>query len=389
MPDSWHRLHAPPPVVGVVDAHLDDRSLTEPATSADLKHLADCLYCTRRAALANAARDQADPDVADLDAFDEALTARLREKRSTAFTAALPAAVAVVVRAAPARPDVVPAQLWRLSWQATTTLVGVISTDITSAVVAPVTPDVDLADGYTLVVPGTGSGLDGPWAMWLALARPVPLFVFDRYYATLTLPGDGRGVAQVAREVIASYRTGDATHGAPVGATPISEMSVSALTDSLREQLSVFADAVPERQAATITSEELQRALIALSPEQLGQAGLRRGDLLGVVRGTEALNDQQAMALAPVLGFDVEQLLALDADLPDGLIREAHRVEWRAARELWAAEKRIEPVDAPMQLAKSAYDLAARTNNSAAGSRWRALVQYALQDQLTQLSPES
>lgn len=82
-------------------------------------------------------------------------------------------------------PNVSPGQLWRGSWRSEALLLLVLEVKSTHVAASPVTTDVEMADGYTLLVPAAESPLDVSLAIFAGLTLDVRPIALDAYFGQL------------------------------------------------------------------------------------------------------------------------------------------------------------------------------------------------------------
>jgi hypothetical protein len=342
------------------------------------KHWQDCALCQHRVARAGAVSDAFD-DLSDNE-FAAAVAVRLDESRPPASTR-LPQAFAQSLFG-PSKPaDVEPGHIWQLQWQSQACLVAVVSVRGWHAMVAPVTTDVHLAGGDTVVVEGDASPLQVGTAVWLAAAMTVPLAAFAHELGPLTQL-NVETLGHALRQVRQSGTVGaHAPHGIAGQEVQIDTLE---LTDALQAALGWFASAdraltdVLHSPAAALNPADTAGRLRRLSPAELTAAGLTRAELLPVMRGAP-LTEQQAAALAPLLDAEPAALLGYP-NLPEDLLVEASSPRWSAPRRAFYKAKGYADTDGLVALAQSAYTLAARSTGRYEAPDWRSRVAYVLAD---------
>ena len=139
--------------------------------------------------------------------------------------------------------------------------------------------------------------------MWLSAAATVPLAAFARELGTFTQLGAGT-LGQALRAFRQSGEVGDcAPHGVAGQENGVDTLE---LVDAVQASLAWFASAdraltnTLERPLTSGEGLDVVSLLRGLSSDQLGEAGVTKGELLPILRG-EPLTDVQAAALAPVL----------------------------------------------------------------------------------------
>jgi hypothetical protein len=346
-------LVAPP---AAASSHLTDGELFTTNTPDQVKHLADCAWCSHRQSAVDGSAAEADDD------FEQTLRAgQWRDEfKQASRKAVLPDQVRALMAAPASVDDVEPGQVWRLTWRGRHMLVAVIDVADWQVLAAPVTTDVDLADELTLLVQAGQSPLDTDLAVWVRNRTAVPLFVFDRPLGALS-PIRGTSMsAQVAlQQLTRAHLTGCAAPASlPVGRL-LSEDDVDrlAMHDALREESDWFAAAgaglidsdgvlsVPqarpktEQHSAQPLSALLQGAGLSLR-ELAAQTGISMGRLVDLARPDAIAKPEEINAIEQATSGEVmtaspaQQIKAVTA------LTEVSRPAWREGRQRWTQAKR-------------------------------------------------
>lgn len=350
MDNLWEPALVAPPAAP--SSHLTDGELFAPPTQALVKHLTDCAWCRHRLDAARMTAESED------ESFELALQSGnwsddfVQVSRETI----LPDQVRAAMTAPASVGDVVPGQLWRLSWRARHLLVAVIDVAGWQVLSAPVTTDTNLADELTLVVKASQSPLAIDLAIWVRNRAAVPLFVFDRPLGSLPPPSNSRLSSQAAlRELAKAHLTGSVVPGDfPVGmALTENDVDRLALHDGLREQVDWFsassaglfgsdgvavgAQRVPGTRldpARPLSSLLLDSGLTLT--ELSGRTGLKMPRLLDLARPGATARPEEIAAIEEATGAvaaisdDEHQVKAATA------LTEVSRPTWREARERWS-----------------------------------------------------
>ena len=354
MGEPWEPMLIAPPAAA--SSHLTDGELFTANTPGQVKHLADCAWCSHRQyAASTGVAAEAD------DEFEQALRAgQWRDEfKHASREVVLPDQVRALMTAPGSVGDVEPGQIWRLTWRGRHLLVAVIEVADWQVLSAPVTTDVSLADELTLVVQAAQSPLATDLAVWVRDRAAIPLFVFDRPLGTLPLIGSASLSAQAAlQQLTRAHLIGSAAPGGlPVG-TLLSENDVDrlAMHDALWEQSEWFAAAGAglldsdgvliaaqeqpnkEQHSAQPLSDLLQGS--GLSLRQLAtQTGISMGRLVDLARPGATAKPEEIAAIEEATSGEVatdsadQQLKAVTA------LTEVSMPTWRAARQRWTQDK--------------------------------------------------
>ncbi len=345
------------------------------------KHWQDCALCQRRVSRAAGAIDAFD-DASD-EEFAAAVAGRLADS-VLPVAARLPETVARGLFGPVTLTDVEADQVWQLQWRSKACLVAVIAVRGWHATVAPLTTDVHLAGGDTVVLDASSSPLQVPTAVWLSAAATVPLAAFAREIGAFAQLGAGT-LGQALRTLRQSGEVGDcAPHGVAGQEHGVDTLE---LVDAVQASLAWFSSAdraltdTLERSVASSEGLDVVSLLRSLSSDQLGEAGVTKGELLPVLRG-EPLTDVQAAALAPVLGVEAAALRS-DSAVPEALIREASSPRWFTPRRAFYKANDLTDEEGLLAVThKAQFALAARSVLPTDTTDWRAKVAYVLSDYL-------
>ena len=277
---------------------------------------------------------------------------------------ALPAAVARSLFDQGAPPEIGLDQVWQLRWQSEVCLVATVAVNGWHVTVAPVTTDVHLAGADTAVFDAGSSPLQVPTAVWLSVTATVPTAAFARAIGAFAWP-EGSGVLREA--ALSVRRTGAVGSSQPHGIQgQESNVDTIEIADVLQHRLAWFASAdraLAETLSATgdsAQSVDVVLLLRGLSSTQLAQAGVRKAELIPVIRGGQ-LTAVQAVALAPILGLDPATLLGGGSAVPEPLIEEASSPRWFHPRQAFARANKMSDVDGLADItSKAQFALAAR-----------------------------
>lgn len=355
MGESWEPMLIAPPVAA--SSHLTDGELFTANTPDQVKHLADCGWCShRQSAVGGGMAAEADDD------FEQTLRAgQWRDEfKDASRQVVLPDQVRALMTAPTSVHDVEPGQVWRLAWRSRHMLVAVIEVADWQVLSAPVTTDVGLADELTLLVPASQSPLDTDLAVWVRTRAAIPLFVFDRPLGALPPIGNARVSAQTAlRQLTRAHLTGCVAPDAlPVGRL-LTENDVDrlAMYDGLREQSDWFAAAgaglidsngvLLTPQTRPKTGQHSPRPLSDLLQgsglpfrEMAARSGISMGRLVDLARPGATATPEEIAAIEKTTSGEVmtaspdQQLKAVTA------LAEVSRPAWRRARQRWTQDKR-------------------------------------------------
>ncbi|MEV4081563.1 hypothetical protein ACGFJC_12965 [Nonomuraea fuscirosea] len=231
-------------------------------------------------------------------------------------TVRIPDKVRAVVQAEPGDPA--PGQLWRARWGEIVELLLITEVDV-SAVAMPVMLDDCVADARTLVLAADQTSLAVTLAVWMDLARHLPMYILDRQIGTVAVDVSRSGWESDAIAGGARYGSG------PVSAADPRHEVRARLEDAMRE----FAEA----KWAPSGSGDLARLMAAasLSPQRLIDAmGISPQRALALRRGQVAVDDAEARVLAPLLGITEEAVLEANASPPAALVVQLSRPRRRA-----------------------------------------------------------
>lgn len=364
MTEPWEPMLIAPPAAA--SSHLSDEDLFTASTPGQLKHLADCAWCSRRL---DAARAAVAAEAASDEDFEQALRAGQwhDDFERASRQAVLPSQVRSLMTAPASASDVEPGQIWQLTWRDRHLLVAVIAVADWQVLSAPVTTDISLAEELTLLVEAAQSPLATALAVWVRSRAAVPLFVFDRPLGTLPPVGSARLTAQAAlQQLTRAHLTGcAASSDLPVG-RPLSENDLDrlAMHDALLEQTEWFAaagaglvdsDGVPtaarqmpatEQHPAQPLSDLLRDSQLSLA--QLAErTGINMGRLVDLARPGSTAKPHEIAAIeqatngTAVTSSADQQLRAIT------LLAEVSRPAWRTARQCWTRDNRhdAEPED--------------------------------------------
>ena len=365
MSEPWEPMLIAPPAAA--SSHLSDEDLFIASTPGQVKHLADCAWCSRRLDAASAAV-AAEAGGGDED-FEQALRAGQwhNDFERASRQAVLPNQVRSLMTAPASASDVEPGQIWRLTWRGRHLLVAVIAVADWQVLSAPVTTDISLAEELTLLVEAAQSPLATGLAVWVRSRAAVPLFVFDRPLGTLPPVGRARLTAQAAlQQLTRAHLTGCAVSSdLPVG-SPLSENDLDrmAMHDALLEQIEWFAAAgaglvdsdgvltasrqmpATEQQPAQPLSDLLRGSRLPL-PQLAERTGINMARLVDLARTGSTAKPQEIAAIEQATNGTVmtssadQQLRAMT------LLAEVSRPAWRTARQRWTQNSRhdAEPED--------------------------------------------
>jgi len=355
--EPWEPMLVAPPTAA--SSHLSDGELFTTGMPDQVKHLADCAWCSHRLEVARAvAADEAGDD----QDFEQALhSGQWQDEFNRASReAVLPDQARVLMTAPASVGDVEPGQIWRLTWRDRHLLVAVIEVADWQVLSAPVTTDVGLADELTLLVEAAQSPLATGLAVWVRSRAAVPLFVFDRPLGTLPHIGSAHLSARLAlQQLTRAHLTGSAPPGnLPIG-TSLSENDVDrlAMYDALWEQADWFVAAgagLIDSSGVVITAQELRRTEqhsarplsdvlcdSGLSLRQLAaQTGINMGRLLDLARVGATATPEEIGAIEEATK---EEVAANNADQQFKAVTaltEVSRPTWRKARQRWTQDKR-------------------------------------------------
>jgi hypothetical protein len=365
MSEPWEPMLVAPPAAA--SSHLSDEDLFTVNAPEQVKHVADCAWCSRRLAAASAA---VAAEAADgKEDFEQALRAGQwhDEFERASQQAMLPSQVRSLMTAPASASDVEPGQIWRLTWRGRHLLVAVIAVADWQVLSAPLTTDIGLAEELTLLIEAAQSPLATGLAVWVRSRAAIPLFVFDRPLGPLPPVGGARLAAQVAlQQLTRAHLTGcAASSDLPVG-SPLSENDLDrlAMYDSLLEQIEWFTAAgaglvdsdgvlitaqpmtATEHHPAQPLSELLRGSLLSLA--QLAErTGINMGRLLDLARPGSTAKPQEITAIEQATNGTAatsspdQELRAMT------LLAEVSRPTWRAARQYWTRDNRrdAEPED--------------------------------------------
>jgi hypothetical protein len=244
-----------------------------------------------------------------------------------------------------ATPDPEPGQIWRVRVDDIVELVLLVTVTDRSVTAAPATIDADYADDQALTVPADASPLGVATTVWLGLTDTVPMRTLDRCAGRLTpdnadVPTAVRGIGQPGAAVVSA-------------AQPVAEY---------RARLAACMYAL-----ATVSSDipgtgELPSLLRAagVKPGRLAEFGMETPRALAVARGTAAVNEHEAGALATELDRTVEDILAANPAPPAELVTWLDRPRRRPKLEQLARQRGISTEEARLHAAYDLYALAAR-----------------------------
>jgi hypothetical protein len=365
MSEPWEPMLIAPPAAA--SSHLSDEDLFTASTPGELKHLADCAWCSRRldAASAAVAAEVADGD----EDFEQALRAGQwhDDFERASRQAVLPSQVRSLMTAPVSAGDVEPGQIWRLTWRDRHLLVAVIAVADWQVLSAPVTTDISLADELTLLVEAAQSPLSAGLAVWVRSRAAVPLFVFDRPLGTLPPVGSARLTAQAAlQQLTRAHLTGcAASSDLPVG-RPLSENDLDrlAMHDALLERTEWFAAAgaglidsdgvlLAARQMPATEQHPAQPLSILLRDSRLTLAqlaertGIKMGRLVDLARTGSTAKPQEIAAIEQATN-GIAMTSPADHQLRAiALLAEVSRPTWRTARQCWTQDNQhdAEPED--------------------------------------------
>jgi hypothetical protein len=364
MSEPWEPMLIAPPAAA--SSHLSDEDLFTASTPGQLKHLADCAWCSRRLDAASAA---VAAEAASDDDFEQALRAGQwhDDFERASRQAVLPGQARSLMTAPASASDVEPGQIWRLTWRGRHLLVAVIAVADWQVLSAPVTTDISLAEELTLLVEAAHSPLATGVAVWVRSRTAVPLYVFDRPLGTLPPVGSARLTAQAAlQQLTRAHLTGCAVSSdLPVGRL-LSENDLDrlAMHDALLEQIEWFVAAgagLVDSDGALLAARHMPAAQLhpaqplsdllrgsRLSLSQLAErTGINMGRLVDLARSGSTAKPHEIAAIeqatngTAVTSSADQQLKAMT------LLAEISRPTWRTARQCWTQDNRpdAEPED--------------------------------------------
>ena len=248
--------------------------------------------------------------------------------------AAAPPGLLAALRSAEAAPppDPVRGQLWRVLWGGAAQLVLVLEvTGTGTATVAPMTTDPPGADENSVVLDAGLTVLGCPVTVWGGLSTEIPFFVFDVPVGAVT--------SAITRAVVRAAAGGQVTlpdgvsGGAP--AEPLFS-PVAGVRGDLTDAMEGFRSAawVPPAAPDGRPLRELLKghpAAPALMRELAGALGLKAPEVIELMKGTRPVPPEQVSVIVRITGLAEGDVQSAAAPLPDGLVRELGRPQWRKA----------------------------------------------------------
>lgn len=244
-----------------------------------------------------------------------------------------------------ATPDPEPGQIWRARVDDIAELVLLVTVTDRRVTAAPVTIDADYADDQALTVSAGASPLGVATTVWLGLTDSVPMRTLDRCAGRLT--PDNTEVSTAVRG-----------NGQP-GVAVLSAVQPAA---EYRARLADCMDALAAVSSDIPGTGELPALLrvAGVKPGRLAELGMETPRALAVSRGTAAVNEHEAEALATELNRTVEDILAANPAPPAELVTWLDRPQRRQELEQLAKQRGLGTDEARIHAAYDVYALAAR-----------------------------
>lgn len=272
-------------------------------------------------------------------------------------TVRVPDAVRAAFEADPGDP--LPGQLWRTRWDNVVELILLLEVGNKDVLAAPFSLDDRHADEDTVILQSVQTSLVTTVAVWMGLARRLPMYVLDRRLGDVRLDVTDRD--WVDRAIDAG-----AVRGRP---------AVSPLDPAIQARARV-ADALEYLAEATWAPSgtgELGRMLASasLDPQQLIELlDVSPQHALALRRGQLAATPDQAAKLAPVLQVPEQVVLEANPAPSQGLVEKMSHPHRRAQVNRLAARRGIEERTAWLTATYSVNAMAARQTGPQIEPAW-------------------
>lgn len=275
-------------------------------------------------------------------------------------------------------PDPVRGQLWRAQWDGAAQLVLVLQvTGTGTAVVVPVTADPPASDENSVMLDAGQTVLGYPVTVWGGLATEIPFFVFDLPLGAVT------PAITEAAEHAAGGGQGALADGvtACASAEPPFDPAAGVRAD-LADALEGFRSAswAPSAVPGGRPLRELlqgRAGMPALIRELAQVLGLNAPEVIGILQGTRAVPPEHVPVIARITGLAERDVQLAIAPLPDDLVRELSRPQWRKALGNWVPRGGSEAA-ARLAVAHGTLALAARQTGPASADYWPQRVGHYL-----------
>lgn len=280
--------------------------------------------------------------------------ARLRRAVSTAR---VPEEVRAAFEAEPNDPA--PGQLWRARWDDVVELVLLLGVGDADVAAAPISLDDRYADEDTVILQRGQSSLATTVAVWMGLARPLPMCVLDRQLGMIDVDvTDGAWI----------------DHAVNAGATR-GRAAVNPL-DAANDVRARIGDSVGSLAGATWAPSgtgKLGKLLASASvgPQQLVDLlEVKPQAALALCRGQMAATPEQAEKLAPVLQMPDRAVLEANPAPSRGLVQRMSRPRRRAQVNQLATQRGVDERSAWLSATYTVYALAARQTGPQTEPAW-------------------
>lgn len=269
--------------------------------------------------------------------------------------------------------DPAPGQLWRTRWDDVTELVLILRVGDADVAAAPISVDDRYADEDTVILQRRQTSLATTVAVWMGLARQLPMCVLDRRLGMTDV--DVTGSDWIDHAVNA---------GATRGRAAVSPLDA---VNHVRARISDLVESLAEATWAPSGTGELGKLLAAVSvgPQQLVDLlDVKPQTALALCRGQKAATPEQAAKLASVLKMPDQAILEANPAPPPGLVRRMSRPRRRAQVSQLATRRGVGERSAWLSATYEVYALAARQTGPQAEPAWDERI-----DQYFQVTLES
>lgn len=242
-------------------------------------------------------------------------------------------------------PDPSPGQVWRANIGDVTELILLVTVSESRVTAAPASIDPDYADDTARIVPADTSPLGIATTIWLDLAQAIAVRTLDRYAGQLTL-----GHADVPAAVRALGQPGCAVVSA---AQPAAEYRAR-LADCMDSLAAVTVDIPGTGELPGLLRDR------GIKLDRLVELGMATPRALAVTRGSAAVNEDEATALAAELQRTVDDILTANPAPPIQLVTWLDQPRRRRQIEQLAQQRDLGDEEARIHAAYDVYALAAR-----------------------------
>lgn len=242
-------------------------------------------------------------------------------------------------------PEPSPGQVWRANAGDVTELVLLVSVSECRVTAAPASIDPDYADDTALTVPADKSPLGIATTFWMDLAQAIAVRTLDRCAGRLT-----SGHTDVPAAVRALGQPG---HAVVSAAQPAAEYRAR-LADCMDNLGAVDVDIPGTGELPALLRDS------GIKLDRLVELGMATPRALAVTRGTAAVNEAEATALAAELQRTVDDILIANPAPPTQLITWLDQPRRRRQIEQLAQQRDLGIEEARIHAAYDVYALAAR-----------------------------